>query len=77
MKQIVNALAVIAWCVAMGFCGFVIAMSIYIFKQARWDANLKRYRFMSPRVINPQGHIIETPEELLKELQGVEERIAK
>ena len=75
--MIIKALAVILWAIAICTVSIVAIMVVYVLKQARWEANLKRYRIGQLGVINPQGHMITTPEELLKELQGIEERIAK
>lgn len=77
MNGLVKALAVIGWAVAFGVVVFISIMSVYLFKQARWESNLKRYRKDPRGVINGQGHLITTPGELLDELIGIEERIAK
>lgn len=75
--MLIKALAVILWTVAIGVFCIMSTMVIYVLKQARWDANLKRYKVDGTDVINRQGVRISTPSELLKELQGIEERIAK
>ena len=55
-----------------------IAMTVYVLKQIKWESELKRYkRGALGGVINRQGHQIFTATELLDELMGIEEKIAK
>ena len=76
MKTLVEALGWIAVLVAIGVGVFVAVMSIYLIKNARWEANLSRYTIDGDSVINPYGFEINA-RQLLEELKGIEERIAK
>ena len=76
MKLLVDALGWIAVLVAIGVAVFVAVMSIYLFKNAKWEANLSRYTIKENKVYNPQGFEVNAVE-LLNELKGIEERIAK
>lgn len=75
--MIIKALEVMFWAVAVCVVSITSVMVIYVLKQARWESNLKRYKKGQLGVYNAQGHLITTPEELLDELQGIEQRIAK
>ena len=78
MKLLVDVLAWIAVLVAIGVSIFVTIMALYLIKQARWEANLNRYKASAfGRVINPQGVELLDAVSLLEELKGIEERIAK
>ena len=76
MKLLVDALGWIAVLVAIGVGVFVAVMSIYLIKNAKWEANLSRYTIDGDSVINPYGFEINA-RQLLEELKGIEERIAK
>ena len=76
MKLLVDALGWIAVLVAIGVSIFVTIMALYLIKQARWEANLSRYTIDGDSVINPYGFEINA-RQLLEELKGIEERIAK
>ena len=76
MKLLVDALGWIAVLVAIGVAVFVAVMSIYLIKNAKWEANLSRYTIKENKVYNPQGFEVNAVE-LLKELKMIEERIAK
>ena len=55
-----------------------ISMTVYVLKQIKWESDLKKYkRGALGGVINRQGHQIFTATELLDELMGIEEKIAK
>ena len=76
MKLLVDALGWIAVLVAIGVGVFVAVMFIYLIKNARWETNLKHYTIKNDKVYNPQGFEVNAVK-LLKELKGIEERIAK
>lgn len=75
--MIIKALAVIMWAIAIGTVTLMSIMIAYVLKQAKWESELKRYTKGQLGVYDRQGHLIETPQELLDQLQGVEQRIAK
>ena len=77
MKILVKGLSVIVWTVAGGTVTLMSIMVLYVLTQARWEANLKQYRKGQFGVYDRHGHLIETPGELLDQLMGIEERIAK
>ena len=78
MKTLVDALGYLAVMVAVIVTLFVVVMSIYLIKNARWEANLNRYKASAfGHVINPQGVELLDAVSLLEELKGIEERIAK
>ena len=65
-------------CMLIPCFAFVVTLSLFMFKQIKWDTNLKHYKISALGYVqNPQGFLLTTPKELLEELQGVEERIAK
>ena len=76
MKLLVDALGWIAVLVAIGVAVFVAVMSIYLIKNAKWEANLSRYTIDGDSVINPYGFEINA-RQLLEELKGIEEEICK
>ena len=76
MKLLVDALGWIAVLVAIGVGVFVAVMSIYLIKNAKWEANLSRYTIDGDSVINPYGFEINA-RQLLEELKGIEEEICK
>ena len=78
MKLIVNALLFMGFCAIVIVSVFVTVMSIYLLKQAKWESELKRFKENEDgTVTDKHGFIIAKPSDLLKELQGIEERIAK
>ena len=65
-------------CMLIPCFAFVITLSLYMFKQVKWESNLKRYKISALGYVqNPQGFLLTTPKELLEELQGYEEKITK
>ena len=74
--KIINLLLFTGLCIASAVAVFVTAMVLYLLKEAKWESNLKRYTIDGDSVINPQGFEINA-RQLLEELQGIEERIAK
>lgn len=57
---------------------FAWSMVAYIIKYIKWDKQLKRYKVKpTGEVVNPQGFVLVNPKQLLDELRGIEERIAK
>lgn len=76
MKLLIDALALIGFAVGIGVTIFVTIMALYMFKQAKWETNLKHYTIKDNKVYDPQGFEVNAVE-LLKELKGIEERIAK
>ena len=78
MKLIINALLFMGFCAVIIVSVFVTVMSIYLFKQAKWESELKRFKENEDgTVTDKNGFRITKPSDLLKELQGIEERIAK
>ena len=65
-------------CMLIPCIAFAITLSLYMFKQVKWESNLKRYKISALGYVqNPQGFVLTTPKELLEELQGYEEKITK
>ena len=77
MDSFIIILKIIGWCIVIPAVAFAAVLTLYMLKQIRWETNLKRYRKGQLGVYNPQGVLITTPEELLDELKGIEESIAK
>ncbi len=62
-----------ALCLLIPGLAFAFSLTVAIFKQIRWESNLKRYRIKGPgEVVNPQGFVITSPSHLLEELKGIE-----
>ena len=78
MNGLVEILKLFGICMLIPCIAFVITLSLYMFKQVKWESNLKRYKISALGYVqNPQGFLLTTPKELLEELQGYEEKITK
>ena len=78
MNNLVLIIEIMCWCFAIPVIVFVTLVCLYMLKQITWEINLKHYKVTeNGNVVNPQGFVIEKPAVLLKELQGIEEKIAK
>ena len=76
--KMINLLLFTGLCITSAVAVFVTAMVLYLLKEAKWESNLKRFKVRDDgTVLDPYGFVIEKPSDLLKELQGIEERIAK
>ena len=78
MKLMANALLFIGICISAGVAVFITSMVLYLLKEAKWESELKRYKANEDgSVTDKHGFRITKPSDLLKELQGFEEKIAK
>ena len=78
MKLMINGLLFVGLCITAAVAVFVTSMVLYLLKEAKWESNLKRFKARDDgTVLDPYGFVIEKPSDLLKQLQGIEERIAK
>ena len=76
MNSLMFVLKVVGVCFLVPTVMFSAMLTIYLYKQVRWDASLEKYRIKDDgTVVNPQGFVIEKPSLLLKELKGIEETI--
>ena len=76
MNSLMFILKVVGVCFLVPTVMFSATLTIYLYKQVRWDASLEKYRIKDDgTVVNPQGFVIEKPSLLLKELKGIEETI--
>lgn len=78
MKLMINGLLFVGLCITAGVAVFVTSMVLYLLKEAKWESELKRYKANDDgTVTDKNGFRITKPSDLLKELQGIEERIVK
>ena len=78
MKSLLTILKLFGVCMLIPCFAFAVTLSLYMVKQVKWESNLKHYRKGAlGSVINPQGFTLSHASELLDELQGFEEKIAK
>ena len=78
MKLMINGLLFVGLCITAAVAVFVTSMVLYLLKEAKWESELKRYKANDDgSVTDKNGFRITKPGDLLRELQGIEERIAK
>lgn len=78
MNGLLTILKAFGWIIVFTTGSFALFMFLYMKKQIKWESTLKNYTISALGYVqNPQGFLLTTPKELLEELQGVEERIAK
>ena len=76
MKLMINGLLFVGLCITAAVAVFVTFMVLYLLKEAKWESELKRYKSNEDgSVTDKNGFRITKPSDLLKELQGIEEKI--